>query len=112
MARLHLECKRMLRAITRGVSPAINRCELTFLERQEIDVTRAVEQHAAYVRCLEDLRIEVIALPSDPDLPDSVFVEDPVVVVDEVAVIARMGAESRRSEAESMAQALAPYRPL
>jgi dimethylargininase len=102
----------MLRAITRGVSPAINRCELTFLERQEIDVTRAVEQHAAYVRCLEDLRIEVIALPSDPDLPDSVFVEDPVVVVDEVAVIARMGAESRRSEAESMARALAPYRPL
>jgi dimethylargininase len=102
----------MWRAITRGVSPAISRCELTFLARQEIDVARAVEQHAAYVRCLEELGIEVIALPADPDLPDSVFVEDPVVVVDEIAVIARMGAESRRGETESMAQVLAPYRPL
>ncbi len=45
-------------------------------------------------------------------MPDAVFVEDPVVVVDEVAVIARTGAESRRKEVDSLAQALAPFRPL
>jgi dimethylargininase len=45
-------------------------------------------------------------------MPDAVFVEDPVVVVDEVAVIARMGAESRRKEAASLAEALAEFRPL
>src|SRR5215207_2161907 len=102
----------MLRAITRAVSPAMNRCELTYLERQEIDVARAVGQHDAYVRCLRELGLEVLELAADPELPDSVFVEDPAVVVDEVAVIARMGAESRWAESEAMAEALAPFRPL
>lgn len=40
------------------------------------------------------------------------FVEDPAVVVDEVAVMTRMGAESRRAESESLAVALARYRPV
>ena len=40
------------------------------------------------------------------------FVEDPVVVVDELAVMTRMGAESRRRESESLATALARFRPL
>jgi dimethylargininase len=102
----------MLRAITRAVSPSMNRCELTYLERQEIDIARAVEQHDAYVRCLREIGLAVTELPADPRLPDSVFVEDPAVVVDEIAVIARMGAESRRGEAHAMADALARFRPL
>jgi len=102
----------MLTAITRAVSPALNRCELTYLARQEIDVAKAVEQHRGYRDCLVELGLAVLTLPAEPELPDSVFVEDPVVVVDEVAVVARMGAESRREEAESLARALAPYRPL
>ena len=90
----------------------MNRCELTYLERQEIDIARASEQHAAYVRCLREFGLVVCELPADPALPDCVFVEDPAVVVDEVAVIALMGAESRRPEAEAMAEALAPFRRL
>ena len=90
----------------------MNRCELTYLERQEIDIGRAVEQHRNYVRCLRDAGLQVYELPADPRLPDSVFVEDPAVVVDEVAVIARMGAESRRGEAHAMAEALGRFRPL
>ncbi len=54
----------------------------------------------------------VLSLPAEPDLPDSVFVEDPAVVVDEVAVITRMGAVSRRGEGQSLAEALARFRPL
>jgi len=99
-------------AIVRAVSPAINRCELSYLERREIDVPRAMEQHRDYVRCLEQLGATVLSLAAEPDLPDSVFVEDPAVVVDEVAVIAHMGAESRRAEAESLAHALAAFRRL
>jgi dimethylargininase len=102
----------MLQAMTRAVSPALARCELTYLERQPIDVPRAAAQHADYIRLLEEFGLAVTLLPAEPDLPDSVFVEDPVVVVDEVAVIANPGAESRRREAESMAEALAPYRRL
>ncbi len=102
----------MLTAITRAVSPALNRCELTFLERQEIDLAKAIAQHSGYRDCLLELGLAVLTLPAAPDLPDSVFVEDPAVVVDEAAVILRMGAASRRAEAESLACALAPYRPL
>ena len=102
----------MLTAITRALSPAINRCELTHLDRQEIDVAKASEQHRRYRDCLVDLGLAVLTLPVAEDLPDAVFVEDPAVVVDETAVIARMGAESRRPETESLARALAPYRPL
>jgi dimethylargininase len=102
----------MLTAITREVSPAMNRCELTFLHRQEIDIAKAVEQHRRYELCLASLGVVVVPLPAEPDLPDSVFVEDPAVVVDEVAVVTRLGAESRRKEAELLAKALEVYRPL
>ena len=40
------------------------------------------------------------------------FVEDTAVVFDDVAVIARPGAASRRPEVDAMAAALRPYRPL
>jgi dimethylargininase len=102
----------MLTAITREVSPSMNRCELTFLDRREIDIGRAVEQHRDYERCLAALGIVVVPLEADPDLPDSVFVEDPAVVVDEVAVMTRMGAASRRAESEFLARVLELYRPL
>jgi dimethylargininase len=99
-------------AIVRGVSPTINRCELAFLDREEIDVARAVEQHRRYQDCLRELGVRVIELPAEAAYPDAVFVEDPIVVVDEAAVMTRPGAESRRGEAASLARAIEPYRPL
>lgn len=73
---------------------------------------KAVAQHQAYQQCLSSLGVEVLSLPSEPDLPDAVFVEDPAVVVDEVAVIPIMGAPSRRPETASVAAALSRYRPI
>jgi dimethylargininase len=99
-------------AITRAVSPALVLCELTHLAREPIDVARAAAQHAVYERRLEALGCTVVSLPAEPDLPDSVFVEDTAVVVDELAVITRPGAASRRKEAAAVARALARYRPL
>lgn len=99
-------------AITRGVSPGMANCELEYFTRQPIDIARAVEQHRRYEECLAELGARVISLPAEPELPDSVFVEDPAVVVDEIAVITRLGAESRRAEATSLAEALAPFRTL
>jgi len=102
----------MLIAITRAVSPAINQCEIGFIERQEIDLAKANEQHRQYEALLAELGAKVISLPAEPEYPDSVFVEDPAVVVDEVATMTRMGAVSRRGESESLARTLATYRPL
>jgi dimethylargininase len=102
----------MLTAITRAVSPAINQCEIGFIERQEIDLAKANEQHGRYEALLAELGAKVISLPAEPEYPDSVFVEDPAVVGDEVAIMTRMGAASRRGESESLARTLADYRPL
>lgn len=99
-------------ALTRSVPSSIGRCELTHLAREPIDHARAVQEHAAYEDCLRRLGCRVERLPDLPDNPDSVFVEDTAVVFDEVAVIARPGAASRRAEVESTAQALAKHRPL
>jgi dimethylargininase len=90
----------------------MNRCELTYRARQEIDIAAATAQHERYAQCLVSLGVCVIALPAEPEMPDAVFVEDPVIVLDEVAIVARAGAESRRGEAEGLARALAPFRPL
>jgi dimethylargininase len=99
-------------AITRPVSRAIDRCELTNFERVPIDLKRANAQHHEYVETLKSLGVEVLALPKEPDLPDAVFVEDAAVVLDECAIITHPGADSRKPETESIARALAPYRTL
>jgi dimethylargininase len=99
-------------AFTRPVSPAIQHCELTNLERVPIDLHLAIAQHHMYEETLQSLGVEVLALPAEPDLPDAVFVEDAAVVLDECAILTRPGADSRKPETESVAQALAPYRTL
>lgn len=102
----------MYRAVTRHVSASLGDCELSFVERAGIEVERARAQHAGYCAALRDLGCEVIELPALDTHPDAVFVEDTALVFDEVAVITRPGAESRRGETASIADALAPFRPL
>lgn len=99
-------------AITRKVSPRFNECEITHIERTPIDVDTARAQHNDYVKTLSQLGCQVIELPEEPDLPDSVFVEDTAFILPEVAVITRPGADSRKPETESIARALSPHRPL
>lgn len=99
-------------ALTREVSPRIDRCQLSFIERQPIDYARAVAQHREYCQLLEALGLELLRLPADPACPDGCFVEDTAVVLDEVAVLGRMGTESRRAESAAVERALAPYRTL
>src|SRR5688572_9958243 len=101
-----------LTAITREVSPSINDCELSFDDRQEIDVAKAMAQHEAYRECLKDLGVRIVSVPAEPELPDAVCVEVTGLVLDAIAVIANMGAASRRPEAASVAEALEQYRPL
>lgn len=99
-------------ALTRAVSPSISTCQLTHLSRQTIDLEEAQNQHALYERALEACGCEVRRVCSEPDLPDAVFVEDAAVVVDELAVIMRPGAETRRAETPSVEAVLAPFRPV
>jgi dimethylargininase len=103
------------RALTRDVSAAIARCELTHLERAPIDFEIARRQHEAYERTLSDLGCTVHRLaagPGDDDMPDSVFIEDTAVVFRELAIVTRPGAPSRRIETAAVAAALAHHRAL
>ncbi|MGB7218658.1 MAG: arginine deiminase family protein [Vicinamibacterales bacterium] len=100
----------MLVAITREVSPAIGACELTHLQRAAIDVERARAEHRAYEASLAGAGCRIERLEAGPDMPDSVFVEDTAIVFDELAILARPGAESRRKETRAVADALVRYR--
>lgn len=100
----------MWTAITRDVSPALAACELSFVQRSPIDVGRAQAQHDAYCAALEGLGCDVIRLPAEPALPDSVFVEDVALAFDEVAVATRPGAESRREEGAAVLEVLGSVR--
>src|ERR1700693_2944737 len=102
----------MLTAITRAVSPALADCELSFIPRQPIDVAIAQQQHHRYEKLLAKLGARVLSLPAEPALPDSMFVEDPALVLDELAIIFPLGTETRRREASTIATALAPFRKL
>ena len=100
----------MLIAITRGISPRFNECELTHIDRTPIDLELAQAQHHQYELALAGLGVHVHNLPAEAEMPDSVFVEDAAAVVDEIAVITRPGAKSRRAEIDSIERALSPYR--
>jgi dimethylargininase len=99
-------------AITRGVGATINDCELTHVARTPIDAALAREQHAAYESALASLGCEIRRIPADDRYPDAVFVEDTAIVLDELAVMTRPGAESRRGELDAVAAILGEYRTL
>jgi dimethylargininase len=99
-------------AITRAVPSSLAQCELTHLDRVPIDVARAAAQHDVYEAALRVLGCTIRHLPAADDLPDSVFVEDVAIVLDEVAVITRPGAVSRRAERETVAPVVSEYREL
>jgi dimethylargininase len=99
-------------AITRDVSPSIAQAELTHVERVPIDYQRAAAQHQEYRQLLATLGCTVVDLPADPAHPDCVFIEDIAIVLSDLAVITRPGAESRRGETTAVAEVLGRYRPL
>jgi dimethylargininase len=100
----------MLIAITREVSSSLGACELSFVPRTAIDVACARAQHADYQRALAALGCEVHVLEALADMPDAVFVEDVAIVVDEIAVMTRPGAASRRREGATVVEMLRRWR--
>jgi dimethylargininase len=99
----------MLTALVRVPSRRLADCELSFLTRDPIDVARARVQHREYQAALRAAGAQVVELPPLDELPDATFVEDTAILVDGGAVLAPMGAASRRPESDAMATALAPY---
>jgi len=100
----------VLRAITHKVSPHINECELTFLDRSPIDLERAARQHDAYCAVLEKLGVTVERLSDNESYPDACFVEDTAIVTGELAIICCPGVSSRRGETELIERELSKHK--
>jgi dimethylargininase len=77
-----------------------------------LDNELAVRQHAEFCRLLRDLGTVVRVLDVNRTLPDSTFIEDTAIVLDEVAVLASMGAAARREEPAGIEPELRKYRPV
>lgn len=99
-----------LQAIVRRPCPEIAQCALTYIERSPIHFETLKEQHRHYCETLKKLGLSVKVLPEDSSHPDSVFVEDPAVIFDEMAFLNRLGVPSRQGETLSLREHLSPYR--
>lgn len=102
----------MLTAITRDVNENMGNCELTFLPRVKINAGLALQQHQQYQSALSSLGCEIVTVPTESGLADSVFIEDTAMVLDEIAVMCLPGAESRRPEVAGVENVLQQYRTL
>ncbi|MET7778924.1 MULTISPECIES: dimethylargininase [Streptomyces] len=95
------------KALIRRPSPRLAEGLVTHIEREKVDVDLAVEQWEAYAEALRTHGWETVEVDPADDCPDSVFVEDAVVVFRNVALISRPGAESRRAETAGVEEAVA-----
>jgi dimethylargininase len=94
------------RALVRRPSPRLNEGIVTHIDRQPVDVELAHEQWRGYVAGLESAGWEAVEVQPADDCPDSVFVEDTMVVYRDLAVIASPSAETRRGELAGAARAV------
>ncbi len=99
-------------AITNVPSPLLHLGLRTFAEDAALDHERALREHEGYRAALERCGCRVTSLEVNRDHPDSVFVEDTALVLDEVAVMMSPGAPSRRDEPRAIESALRQFRPI
>jgi dimethylargininase len=79
---------------------------VTHIGRTPVDVALAQVQHEAYAKALAANGWTVQEVPTADDCPDSVFVEDTVVVCEDLAVLTHPGAPARRAEVAAVAQTM------
>ncbi|MFC7496173.1 MULTISPECIES: dimethylargininase [unclassified Nocardioides] len=95
------------RALVRRPGPRLADGLLTHLERTPVDVDLALRQWEEYVAALRAEGWETLEVPAADDCPDAVFVEDTVVVLGDLAVISRPGADERKPETGGTEETLA-----
>ncbi|MGB4834831.1 MAG: N(G),N(G)-dimethylarginine dimethylaminohydrolase, partial [Nostocoides sp.] len=74
-------------ALVRRPGPRLADGLITHIDRSPVDLDRARAQWEEYVAALTAADWAVLEVPPADDCPDAVFVEDAVVVHEDVAVI-------------------------
>ncbi len=90
--------------LVRPTSSRLAQGTVTHISRAPVDVALARAQHAAYADALASNGWTVQQAPAADDCPDSVFVEDTVVVCEDLAVLTHPGTPARRGEVAGVAQ--------
>lgn len=93
-------------ALVRRPSPRLAEGIVTHRERERVDYRLACIQWDGYLATLQANDWQTVEVPPALDCPDSVFVEDTMVVYKSVAVIARPGADSRKPETVAAAKVI------
>ena len=93
-------------ALVRRPGPLLADGLVTHQERVPVDVDLAMHQWWAYVETLRDTGWDIVEVDPLNDRPDAVFIEDAIVVFDDLAVVARPGAPARRSETAGAEEAV------
>lgn len=94
------------RALVRAPSNRLSDGITTHIERVPLDAELARQQWHGYVDALSDNGWDIVQVEPADDCPDSVFVEDSVVMFGQLAVLTLPGAESRREEIAGTAAAV------
>ena len=100
------------KAITRGVSRSITACELTYRSREHIDYEKAASQLERYCLLLRKWDVDLMKMPANDTYPDGCFVQDTAIILDEVCVMASMGAEARRGEVSEVERMVSQFRSI
>ncbi len=87
-----------MKALIRRPSSRLAEGIVTHIDRSPVDVTLAMAQWDAYVAAMRTNGWQTVEVEPAQECPDSVFVEDTMVVYGRTAVIARPGADSRKPE--------------
>jgi dimethylargininase len=93
-------------ALIRRPSPRLADGLLTHIDRVPVDADLARQQWVGYVGALTAAGWETVEVPAADDCPDSVFVEDTVVMAGDTAVLSRPGADQRKPEIDGTAVTL------
>lgn len=101
-----------MNALTRRPASSLVNCEVGYIPREGIDLPLAFRQHAAYCQALRQMGVDVEVLPPEEAFPDSVFIEDNAIILDELAVVTSMGTPSRQGESALLLPVLARHRRL
>jgi dimethylargininase len=85
-------------AIVRPPAETLAEGQLTHIERVAVDLELANSQWDEYVALLSNAGWDIVEVPIATGQPDSVFVEDTMVIFGDIAIIGSPGAESRAGE--------------
>ena len=80
-----------------------------FTNGEKPDYNLAIKQHNKYINTFKELGLNVIILEPEEEYPDSCFVEDQALIIDNNVFFPIPGAPSRIGEQKKIVQTLSPH---